>query len=287
MRTVLKNDVNEISVCVDRKRDTGVFYTVISISSRDVCRFLVQHTTQEGLFESNTDYVGSFTYRDQLNLVFIFREESLLSSREDVYLAAFAKRKETALQFLAACAETGITGCVGELLMDKCNINLSATGKIYFNYFMDFKNLAVTEAQSSYYRKIALFAYDIVSREYKRKYDGEVSDFPSEIQVFYKKAQGKGLTSYGQILAFLRELPDEPVEKRVGIGRLLDKLLSRKAWLSRYGMTVFVVGMVLATIAYTCYQISVRVSIAKSQKENTTYIGMQTIGEVYLGEEDV
>lgn len=32
VRTVLKNEVNEIAVCVDLGRRTGVFYTMISIT---------------------------------------------------------------------------------------------------------------------------------------------------------------------------------------------------------------------------------------------------------------
>ena len=71
VRTVLTNEVNQITVCVDRKRTSGVFYTVISITASEVRRRIAYLIATTGLFTNNNDFIGSFTSGEASNLVFL------------------------------------------------------------------------------------------------------------------------------------------------------------------------------------------------------------------------
>ena len=287
VRTVLTNDVNQISVCSDEKRDAGVFYTLIAVKDAEIQRQLVQLIATTGLFLSNSDYLGSFTYQGALNLVFRFQPENRLANCEALYATSFAKRRELAVGLVAAAAATGITGAVGRLLLDERNVNLSPEGEIYFNYFLDFAQLDARDEQAAFFRDLATDAFDILSREYSVRFDRQVDYYPSELQVLYRKAQERGFGGFNQLLTFLKLLPDTPDERHFGVRKAFDRLGGVRRFLARHSMAIFLAAIVAATVAYAGWQITSRLGQRSSVRENTTYIGMETIGEVSLGEEDV
>ncbi|MEG1773772.1 MAG: hypothetical protein RR320_02840, partial [Oscillospiraceae bacterium] len=125
VRTVLSNEVNEISVCVDLKRKSGVFYTVVSIISAPVRRKVAGIFASDGPLATNSDFIGLFSHGDSLNLVFLYREESLLSRREAIYATTFALRKQIVESLLVSLAETQLLGSIGLLLLSDRNINIS------------------------------------------------------------------------------------------------------------------------------------------------------------------
>ena len=126
VRTVLKNPVNDIYVCTDLLKDTGSFYTMISIRDKKVRKIVTEKLNTERMFFSNRDFVGSFTYGDCLNLVFRYYHENLLSLMSGVYLEEFADCKRVALNLISACAESGAGSDMGMLLLDERNARRSA-----------------------------------------------------------------------------------------------------------------------------------------------------------------
>jgi hypothetical protein len=287
VRTVLVSDVSEVSVYSDTKRDTGSYYTVVSVYSKSVAKDLAGRIAIAGLFGGNGDFVGSFTHKDALHLVFLYHRESTLANREALYAGTFVKRREIALNFLAALAETEIPGDLGRLLVSDRNVNLTPDGKVYLNYFLDFKGFTPSDEQDSFYRAAAEYAFDILTREYAAKYDNQVEQYPHELRLMYKKLQNKAFRSLSQIIAFVRTLPDKPAEQRFGIMKLAGTATAVKDLLLKRPANLFLAIVVIMTLGYLGYQVAIRAMASKSMEENTVYVGMQQIGEVYLGEEDI
>ena len=50
VRTVLKNPVNDIYVCTDLRKNTGTFYTMVSIADPDCRRKVTEKLNTERLF---------------------------------------------------------------------------------------------------------------------------------------------------------------------------------------------------------------------------------------------
>ncbi len=291
VRTVLRNAVNEVGVYIDEKRDTGAYYTVISIFSRPVAKWVAGQMAVAGLFAQNRDFVGSFTYQNALHLVFTYHPERHLEGTEELYAASFAKRKEVALHFLAALAETEIGGGAGRLLMAGRNVNLASDGKIALNYFLDFAACApselLDESQAGFYRDAAAFAFGILAREYEAKYDGQIESYPHELRLMFKKMQNKAFRSLSQIIAFVRGLPDIPSEQRLGVRRYTGWFKDRAAFIMRNPANLFLAVVVAVTLGYLGYQLAVRAMAGRQRQENTVFVGMEQIGEVYLGEENI
>ncbi|MCL2056097.1 MAG: hypothetical protein FWH02_02630 [Oscillospiraceae bacterium] len=287
VRTVLSNDVNEVGVYIDAKRDTGSYYTVVALSSSKIAKEIAGRMAITGLFSQNSDFIGSFTQRDVLHLVFNYHEESRLVNRESLYAPNFTKRKEAALSLLAALGETEMSADIGMLLLTDENVNITPDGKIYLNYFLDFGKFSPSVQQDSYYREAAGFTFGILTREYAEKYDAQVEMYPHELRLMYKKMQNKAFRSLSQIMAFVRTLPESPSEQRFGLMRLVGAADTLKGYLLKNPANLFIAAMVIVTLGYLGYQIAVRVAAGRNMRENTVYVGMQQIGEVYLGEENV
>ncbi|MDL2232098.1 hypothetical protein LJC63_00770 [Ruminococcaceae bacterium OttesenSCG-928-L11] len=291
VRTVLKNEVNEVSVCVDRTRESDVFYTLISIAAGPLRKEIAKRMATTGLFVSSNDFVGSFTHRDSLNLVFHYNRENHFLNKEILYAENFRDRKRIAINFLTAMAETQLDGDIGCLLLTERNLNIGPGGKVYLNYFLDFKELPVELSgedggQDSFYLKAAEFAFGILSREYEAKYDGQVRDYPNELRLFHKKMTFKTFHSYSQIMAMIKGMSDVPREQRRGIFRLLDKLLGARSFVAGHTMEVFLTVVVVVTLCYLGYNLAQWVRVTRDTRENTFFVGLREIGEVYLADEE-
>ncbi len=285
VRTVIQNPVNEISVCVDRKRETGVFYTLIAVYSIEVRKQIAHQLATADLFSANSDYLGSFTLKDTMYLLFRYHPENLLCDREAIYAPTFAARKQLATWFLVACIESGFTPMFGSLLLQERNVNYSPDGKVYFNYFIDFEG--ATFDASTYYQKVSAYIFQMLSREYALKFEQDVAQYPSELQVLDKKIQNNSLQSYNQILTFVKMLPDTPSPQNRGWRKLWAKVLAFVAYLKKNATRIFLTIIVLVTLGYLSYQIYMRVTAMQQAKKNIEYGGMSQIGDVYLGEESL
>lgn len=286
VRTVLANEVNAVAVCEDCRRDTGVFYTVISITAPEVRREVAGLMATARLFVGNRDFIGSFTQGDALNLVFLYRTENRLLSHEDVYGTDFPHRREMAENFLTACAETQLEGSVGMLLLEERNLNLGRDGSVYFNYFLDFARWERETSPERFYSVVAVRAFDILSRDYTRQAEGSITNYPSELQVLYKKAQFGSFISLGGVLACVRALPARLSPPSRGLRRLWAAVLRGLHFLQRHSMEFFLGILVTVTLVYLVVQVSARVSAQKAADNNIVFQGLAQIGEVYLGDED-
>ncbi|MEG0178810.1 MAG: hypothetical protein RR573_00435 [Oscillospiraceae bacterium] len=287
VRTVLSNDVNEISVCEDLKRKSGVFYTVISITSATVRLMVAGALASDDSFKKNRDFIGSFSHADSLCLVFLYSDENLLKSRESLYADTFVKRKQIAENLLVALAETQITGSMGMLLLSENNINITQDLSVYFNYFMDFAKWKPNVSVMRFFLEVSSLCADILSREYQIKYEGNTTKYPGELQVFAKKAELESFTSFNSILTFIKQIPDIPSEPSVGLRKLADKISSAIEKMRKHSMSIFLAAIVLATIVFTLFRVTAWMSYNSQTKKGITYVGMENIGEVYLGDEDV
>ena len=287
VRTVLKNEVCEVSVAIDEKRDTGAYCTVVSISSTPVAKEIAARIAVNGLFGQNRDFIGSFTHKDSLHLVFAYQQENLLTATQSIYAGTFQKRKEIALRFLAALAETELEGDIGRLLINGRNINLTPQGLVSLNYFLDFSEFIPMNGNDHFYRDAAAYAFGILAREYELKYSGEVDMYPQELRLMHKKLHNRAFRSLSQVIAFVRGLPENPTEQRFGVMKAVDAAKGVRAFVMRNPTRLFLIAVVAVTVGYLGYQLAIRAVSRQNIRENTVYVGMHQIGEVYLGEEDL
>ncbi len=285
VRTVLQNEINNIYVCTDLSKNTGVFYTMISIHDNRYRKMITEKLNTERLFFSNSDFIGAFLYEDQLNLVFRYYHENLLSLMGRVYLSSFAYCKKAAIEFLSACAESGADPELGMLLMDERNINITKDGAIQFNYFLDFARMQPGIGEDAYLAQMAQTVFGILQLNYEGKYESP-EQYPDELRIFYLKMISTGFLSNENIISTKREKPAKPIEKRGYLKKNFQAIARQANNLIQNSMTAFLTILVVVTVIYAGVQIHSRWRAKKAYESNITYNGIEYIGDVYLGDEE-
>ncbi len=285
VRTVLQNDVNDIYVCTDLLKDTGAFYTMISIHDSQCRKIITEKLNTERLLFLNSDYVGAFVYKNRLNIVFRYYQENLLSLMGNIYLVSFEDCKRAALEFLFACAQCGPGPEFGALLIDDKNINMTKDGAIRFNYFLDFAKFQQGIGEDVYLDMVARTVFDILQLNYEDRYESP-EQYPDELRLFYLKMVSTGFSSIGHMISMIRAMSDKPVERRGIIRRILNRLQKIRTFLFHNSMTAFLTILVLVTAIYAGVQIHSRWKARKAYESNVSYNGIEYIGDVYLGDEE-
>ena len=285
VRLVLANEVNRIQVCEDRRRAAGVMYTVVSVTAPAARRAAAAFVAQDAL-AANADFLGSASQGEALHLVFRYRSENLLASREAIYGVDFVHRRAMAESFLAACAETQLPPELALLLLNGRCLNLSEQGEVYFNYYLDFADCRPGRTTADFCRAAAERVFDLLGRPYEEQAEGSLNRYPRELVAFHKKMQAGGFATVGAILAAVRAMPDRPEPPHRGLRLLWDRFLGFLAFLRRHSMAIFLTALVCITLGYAVYQIAIRMAAKNDAKQYTAYGGMQTIGEVSLMDEN-
>lgn len=285
VRTVLKNNINDIYVCTDLLKNTGSFYTMISIRDKKYRKIVTEKLNTERIFFSNRDFLGSFTYGDCLNLVFRYYHESLLSLMSGVYIVDFADCKKVAVNLISACAESGAGAEMGMLLLNDRNINISRDGEIQFNYFLDFSQMQRKVNEEQYLRSVAEAAFGILELNYKGKYDTP-ENYPSDLRLFYLKMVNGGLSSLGHMISLIRGMADKPVVMKGFAWWIVNRFNLVRNFLFRNSMTTFLTILVVVTVIYAGVQLHTRWNVQRAYENNVRYYGIEYIGNVYLGDEE-
>lgn len=286
IRSVLKNEVNEITVCQDMNRPTDVLYTLVSVYSPSVRKKIAEKIGAEGLFASNSDFIGAFSRKDAYCLVFLYRNENRLSTHEDLYSKTFAHEKQMAENLLVVCAETQVCASVGILLLHERNVNVERDRSVYFNYFLDFGEWDPGADDARFYHALGEKIFAMLARKFKPKFGEDVNAYPSELQVFYKKTENRDFRNFASMLAFVRNLPDEPKELLTGWRKFIERLKDLYFWCREHSTTIFIAGIAAITLTYLFYQIYIRWDANKTKLDNTLYAGLETIGSVFFGDEE-
>lgn len=285
VRTVLHTDANDVYVCTDLKKNTGVFYTMISVRGARFRKLVTEKLNTERLFFSNNDFLGSFVYENRLNLVFRYYHENLLSLMGGVYLLEFADCKRAALNLIAAYAQCGADSEMGNLLLQDRNINVSKDGEVQFNYFLDFSVLKLEEERKDALQLLAEKIFSILELNYKGKYDSP-ENYPDDLRLYYLKMTTTGFTSIGHLISTVRNMADQPAETKGFLPWIKRTFRKIRGFFFRNSIVTFLTILVTVTLIYAAGQIYSRWVYKRAYEQNVSYYGIEHIGDVYLGNEE-
>ena len=71
VRVVLKNEINDITVCRDVKENGQKFYTMISIKDDMYRKYITEQMSVGNMFSHCKDFIGSFSMGKELKLVYL------------------------------------------------------------------------------------------------------------------------------------------------------------------------------------------------------------------------
>lgn len=286
VRVVLKNEVNDITVCRDIKENGHHFYTMISVKSDAHRKYITRQMNKGKLFSHSKDFIGSFSVGKELKLLFRYESENLIGNVGSIYLYEFSKCRQAAINLVSVIAETGMDGQIFKLLLNPRNINVNSDCSVTLNYFLDFKEYDLAAKEFNYMDCITQTVFSILERPWKEVFQGEVQNYPDELRLFWMKMQNHSFATYGQIVSQLRIMPDRPIAKQGFLWKIRKALRSVRATLFKNPARIALTLLVLITILYATWQIGMRIRIQRAYDKNISYSALEYIGTVYLGDEE-
>ncbi|MGN1180548.1 MAG: hypothetical protein ACI4SD_04970 [Suilimivivens sp.] len=286
VRVVLKNEVNDITVCRDNKENGQQFYTMISVKSDIYRKYITEQMSMGNMFAHCKDFIGSFSIGRELKLLFRYEKENLIDNVGSIYLYDFVRCREAAIRLVSILAETGISGQVCKLLLNPRNINVDSEGGVTLNYFLDFQDFDLEDHTFNDMDCITETVFGILERPWKEKLNGEIQNYPDELRLFWMKMQNHSFLSYGQIVAQLRSMPNKPIAKMGTIWKIHKWLRTIRSVLFRNPTRILLTILVIVTVVYAAWQICMRVKVRQAYNQNVSYSALEYIGSVYLGDEE-
>jgi len=286
VRVVLKNEINDITVCRDVKENGQKFYTMISIKDDMYRKYITEQMSVGNMFSHCKDFIGSFSMGKELKLVFRYEVENLIGNVGSIYLYDFARCRQAAIQLVSVIAEKGMSGQICKLLLNPRNINIDRECSVTLNYFLDFQEYDLNLGQFNDMDCIAETVFSILERPWKEKFQGEVQNYPDELRLFWMKIQNHSFLSYGQIVSQLRGMPNKPIAKQGVIWKIRKVLRNIRTVLFKNPLRIVLTVLVAVTIVYAAWQISMRIKVQRAYQKNVSYSAMEYIGTVYLGDEE-
>lgn len=286
VRVVLRNDVNDITVCRDIKENGQQFYTMVSVKSDIYRKYITEQINLGNMFAHCKDFIGSFSVGKELKLLFRYENENLIGNVGSIYLYDFARCKEAAIRLVSILAETGVSGQVCKLLLNPRNINVDSECGVTLNYFLDFQDYNLDEHDFNDMDYIAEKVFGILELPWKEKLSGEIQNYPDELRLFRMKIQNHSFRSYGQIVSQLRGMPSKPIAKQGTVWRIRKLLRKIRSVLFRNPTRILITLLVIVTISYAAWQICMRLKVRQAYHQNISYSALEYIGTVYLGDEE-
>lgn len=286
VRVVLRNEVNDITVCRDVKDPAISYYTMISVKSDAYRKYITEKMNQGLLFAQCRGFVGSFSTGKELKLLFEYRSESPIENMGGIYLYDFVSCRKAAANLISAVAETGVKGQACRLLLHPRNINVNSSGEIALNFFLDFQEYDLEAGDFDDMELLGKTVFGILERPWKEKYQGNVDYYPDVLRLFQMKLQNHSFTSCGQMIAQVRGMPDRPAARQGRFWRIVRKLKELRTLLFQNPARILLTALVAVTILYAAYQIQIRIRAKKAYESNTSYNALEYIGTVYLGDEE-
>lgn len=286
VRVVLKNEINDITVCRNLKESGQQFYTMVSVKSDVYRKYITEQMNLGKMFAHCKDFIGSFSVGKELKLLFRYENENLIDNVGSIYLYDFVRCREAAVRLVSILAETGISGQVCKLLLNPRNINIDSEGGVSLNYFLDFQDYDLEDNTFRDMDYIAETVFGILERPWKEKLNGKIQNYPDELRLFWMKIQNHSFLSYGQIVSQIRKMPNRPIAK-MGVAWKIHKWFRAiHSVLFRNPARIVLTILVIATVAYASWQIGMRLKVRRAYSQNISYSALEYIGSVYLGDEE-
>lgn len=286
VRVVLKNEVNDITVCRDMKESGQQFYTMVSVKSDRYRKYITEQMNLGKMFAHCKDFIGSFSIGKELKLLFRYENENLIDNVGSIYLYDFARCREAAIRLVSILAETGVSGQVCKLLLNSRNINVDSECGVTLNYFLDFQDYDMEDQAFNDMDCIAEAVFGILERPFKEKLNGEIQNYPDELRLFWMKMQNHSFFSYGQIVAQLRSMPNKPIAKMGAVWKIRKWFRTIRSVLFRNPARILLTVLVIVTVVYASWQIYTRIRVRRAYDQNISYSALEYIGSVYLGDEE-
>lgn len=274
VRTIVSNKTNDVMVAKAKTNNDPQFYTLVQIKDKSCQARLLKIISQNHMGNFISDFVEIMAFESSVILIFKYITESKLFYYKSLYWRNFSDRLKVAKNLLAELMSSRMPVEILYFMLDENNLNLTADGSVFFNYFLNFDILPETVNMQDIINRAAEVVLRILTEDIKIKY--------FETDLLRVKVLRKSFSSFADIYSDLKNIPDKEET-----GSYLFKKLKR--WNKRYKARVLSItkAVILAVIIgaslfYTFTQWDSRKAVPVQATETAVYDGLNKIGTITL-----
>lgn len=277
VRTVSESDVNDVLVCKSLAGDDRKLYTLIRVRDRALRSRLLEIFSRDGIISWAGGFQEMAASESSLIIVFDYNNENRLFYYKTLYWKSFSDRLQAARNLLSELMSFSLPNELVFFMLEDENINLTADGRIYFNYFADLKSLPPNVSNEDVVCKAASLVYRILS-------DG-LRTHPKELVLLKRKISRRAFNSFASVFMTLRDMPDRLEADVSMLDRAKKSILNRRAKITGFIKVSLLVLMLAASLFYTVTEIRTRtVPVSAGDNVIEKYNGLNKIGTVNLNE---
>lgn len=140
IRTVKKNNTNDVFICRDLNTAAGNLYTLLAIKDHLISRKYLEIFEYAGL-SAQDSYIDSFSDKGAFCMVFEYKQERPL---KDFYMGSsytLAECENVCIQVLMACMASNLPFPLIYLILKQEQLHMSKDYSVYFSYELDLSEL--------------------------------------------------------------------------------------------------------------------------------------------------
>ena len=206
VRTVKKNDINDILICQDLNTAARNLYTLLVIKEHQTARQYLEVFERAGM-SARDSYIDSFSDRGALCMVFEYKQERPL---RDFYMGesyTLAECETVCINVIMTCITSNLPYPLLYLLLKQEQLHLSKDHTVYFSYQIDLAELDPEKSErdcavacASVLRELLrskasqkAFSYRLLEKKISRKSYDRITELYKDIRIAGVSGQKQGI----------------------------------------------------------------------------------------------
>ncbi len=206
VRTVRKNDINDILICQDLNTAARNLYTLLVIKEHQTARQYLEVFERAGM-SAQDSYIDSFSDRGALCMVFEYKQERPL---RDFYMGesyTLAECEAVCINVIMTCITSNLPYPLLYLLLRQEQLHLSKDHTVYFSYQIDLTELDPEKSErdcavacASVLRELLrpkasqkAFSYRLLEKKISRKSYDRFTELYKDIRIAGVSGQKQGI----------------------------------------------------------------------------------------------
>lgn len=206
VRTVRKNDINDILICQDLNTTARNLYTLLVIKEHQTARQYLEVFERAGM-SAQDSYIDSFSDRGALCMVFEYKQERPLQNFYMGESYTLAECESVCINVIMACITSNLPYPLLYLLLKQEQLHLSKDHTVYFSYQIDLAELDPEKSErdcavacASVLRELLrpkasqkAFSYKLLEKKISRKSYDTFTELYKDIRIAGVSGQKQGI----------------------------------------------------------------------------------------------
>jgi len=258
VRSILKNEVNDVVICQDQDSPARPYYTLVAVKDRDTAKTLLSifESQPRDAFEPDESrspaFIKCFSHKEQLCYLFEYNEERNLDAFCEGQITSQVIRERICINIVLSCLSSPLPFPLLFLLLEQRQLHIEKDNTIYFTPYFDLRRLDPKKTETHCTIECVRLLLDIL----QKKNAGGRSSRASlkSYELLRKKIDSRSCRHFTELYRDIK-ISALPEKKPKMFKRIRAFWERNKDFLFRIILVLSIIALVLAVIMLASYLI--------------------------------